>query len=233
MSNPQLTVKQFAALALGQANPPWQLTKLLNKFDQKFLDLKPTIANLSSRQAVCYVNVRAVATVATLFSGSSEDVHADMPGNWSNLWSSQVPIQKSDLEALEAVLTPIGASIVYLSPYYILPRNPSSSDPYIAAGDAYIPPWVIVGFAGSYGALASIPAQSFPFQPNDWSQNDWSTLAALKTGAVIIPAGASNTAFPMVTRLGVGGVPYDVPINEAPMGPMPKNMIVLTGGNKQ
>jgi hypothetical protein len=236
VSNTQLSVKQFAILALGQSTPPWHLSALLTRYNQKFLALKNTIANLSTKKAVIYVAIATAANVAsTVAAMESEDGGTNTSENensWGNLWSDTTPVAKSDLETLQSILTPVGASIVYLSPYTILTPEQAPGDAYAAAGEAYIPAWVTVGIGGTFAALASIAGQIFPFDPAKWSADDWTALKGLTQGIVVTNAGALWMAAGMINSTQALGI-IPLPDVNASVGPTPSSMVVLTGGNSQ
>src|ERR1035438_6945772 len=146
MANPRLTVKQFATIVLGQTAPPWQLSKVLNAYGQKLLVLGATISNLSQSTAVMFVSFRKAVDVASfvqqaLNMGSPQGslTSPDLDWNylyqvmndefWKPSWSGSVYdpanlITRSDLEEFQAILTPAGASIVYLSPKVRTPDIP-------------------------------------------------------------------------------------------------------------
>jgi hypothetical protein len=190
MANPQLTVKQFAIIALGQVQPPWHLANLLEVYNQKFISLRSTISNLSATQAVVYCAMRTAASVAACVlraingsaGGSQADLLELMNTQWDQLWTDITPASKNDLEVFEAILTPVGASIVYLSPGTQL------------GGGPFIPAWVTIGFTGSFAALASLPAQTLSFTPDNWTSNDWNILKNLSSGVVIVPPGTDYTS---------------------------------------
>jgi hypothetical protein len=182
MAGPQLTVKQFAMLALNQPDPPWHLGKLLQIYNTDYMPLKPSIANLSSSQAIIYVSIRSAKTLAGAFplpdpgeTQAQQDVGSIH--FWPFTWFGSP--DKSDLEEFNKVLAPAGASIVYLSPA-------QNTQPYDLT--PLIPAWVVVGFAGSFGGLASLPAQKLSFDPHNWSSAEMATVRGLTEGTVIVDA---------------------------------------------
>jgi hypothetical protein len=228
LSNPQLTVKQFAMLALARSSPPWHLGNLLKTYKQDFLPLKSTIADLSSTQVVQFVALRMASVIAPVASPPIfSEGGTNLENLWIDIWSSSA-VQKSDIETFESILKPVGASIVYLSPYIKLPPDPSSSDSYLQAGYGYIPAWVTVGFAGTFGGLASLQSEVFPFQPSQWTSDQQKTIAGLTNGVMITNAGAVYTTCPMVNYPSSSYTPLcdpNIPLT------FPPQMIYLSGGN--
>ncbi len=106
-------------------------------------------------------------------------------------------------------MKPIDASIVYLSPDLLSTYNYTDytyQSGYDSNGNfynravpknvvvpGYIPAWAIIGFAGSFGGLASLSVKSLPFAPDKWTSDDWNTLKSLSDGVVIVPLGTSFT----------------------------------------
>jgi hypothetical protein len=201
MANPRLTVKQFATIVLGQTAPPWQLSKVLNAYGQKLLVLGATISNLSQSTAVMFVSFRKAVDVASfvqqalnMASPQGSLTSPDLDWNylyqvmndefWKPSWSGSVYdpanlITRSDLEEFQAILTPAGASIVYLSPKVEGPEGMMA--------------WTIVGIAGSFGNLTNLNGQVLPFDYTKWTVSNWNMLRSLKTGLVLAPALAGNT----------------------------------------
>jgi hypothetical protein len=178
-SNPQLTVKQFAAITLNQNAPPWHLGKLLQIYNQKSIALRPSIVNLSAAQAVMFVAVRSAQVVSS--SANNADTWTSTWGYLPNPPSGYIPQSGigatiGDLEMLAAVLGPVGGSIVYLPEG--INTNTSRTQVY-----------PVVGFAGTFAALANLNTQIIPFLPALWTDADRNTLLNLNTGVVITAAG--------------------------------------------
>jgi hypothetical protein len=186
MANPQLTVKQFAMLTLNQAEPPWHLGKLLQTYNVSSVPLKASIANLSSAQAVIYVSIRSASVLPQTFLVASRLPPGETQAQ-QNVWSRYIwPYvwdggpDKSDLEEFNSILAKVGAYIVYLSPA-------QNNQPY--AQNPYIAPWVVVGFAGTFGALASLPVLELSFDPDDWSGTEWGIVQNFSgAGTIMVDA---------------------------------------------
>jgi hypothetical protein len=140
-----------------------------------------------------------------------------MTSAWTQLWSALTLLSKSDLQALQSVLSPVGGSIVYLSPAVSVPA------PTGAFEQLCIPAWVTVGFAGSFAGLASLNAQVLPFAPAQWSDEIWKTLSGLKAGAVLVAPGGAFTSSAVV--FGASSLPPGTK-----SGPAIDSMMVLGGG---
>jgi len=220
VANPQLSLKQFAAIALGQTEPPWHLGQILKPYGQAFLDVRRSLANLSKTTAVLAVCVRSASAVAKALA-EAMNTPVDTGGGqkgvlitsiWTQLWSSPTFVLKSDLQALQSILSPIGAGIVYLSPA----TAPSGMN------QMYVPAWVTVGIAGPIGGLASLNSQVLPFAPAEWTADQWKTISGLKSGVVLVDAQGGSTASPMDY-----GSTYLDPSDKP--GPAIQKMVVLSG----
>jgi hypothetical protein len=229
MATPLLTLKQFAALALGQGAPPWRCSKLFDEYGQKFLTLRSTIMNLSSTRALIYVAIRSAEDVAAQVAGAGDVTSRatlstqNQAGDerfyslWDILWSGMHPVKRTDLETLQALLMPTESAIVYLNPYMPL------------KGADFIPPWVTVGISGTFGGLASLRVRVFPFDPGLWTDDEWTSLADLKGGIVMIKAGGDYTSSAVENIVVPSGTIQEIAA-DAPPGIAPKNMFVLERG---
>jgi len=226
MAKTQLTVKQFATIALGQTAPPWHFSDLLKVYNQKILHLRPTLSGLSSTKAVLFFCMRSATSVAAAVS-QVLDTPAESGGGtggvdymtnvWNQLWSAATFVLKTDLEMLESILSPVGASIVYLSPAVSVPAPVGDYE------ELYVPAWVTVGLSGSFAGLASLNAQVLPFPPAKWSADQWKMLGSLKNAVVLVGPGGDFTS----SAVDSGGTyldPSDKP------GPAIANMMILSGG---
>jgi hypothetical protein len=228
----QLSVKQAAILMLGQPQPPWHLAKLLDIYGQKFVSLKETIASLSNAQAVMFVATRtgrAVAECINRASGWRTDVQDAFSYEWEILWGDDNPVLQSELETLDNILKPAGASIVYLN-QEILIRLPPTVGPGIIEG--VIPPWVTIGIGGSFGALANLSAQPLPFSPKSWSSEQVAWLKTLDPESVALVApgtGFSTAAIPSLSGDYLEGPTFgNFLVNQ--QGPEAGTMLILSKG---
>jgi hypothetical protein len=165
-----LSVKQFAALALGQAKPPWHLGYLNWLYSKSTISLKSAIAELSATQAVVFVNAGTYSGTKTLrqwltvkyyngvdtLSSYTEDQSFTMYWYWNSLGLA-------DQNALQAMLKPNGVSISYFSP---ADHNSwDNSDYVIEAGN-------VIGLVGTYADLVSLNVKQIPADPSTWTSND-------------------------------------------------------------
>jgi hypothetical protein len=144
-----LSVKQFAALALGQLNPPWHLGYLCWLYNQRGISLKSSLTALSATQTVVFVNAGKYSDLVRDQGGtdvSGKTITADMA---VNLYWSQ---GGTDTVALAALLKPNGVEISYISP----------AAEGVAAGN-------VVGLVGTYADLVSLNVTQIPAYPSAWS----------------------------------------------------------------
>jgi hypothetical protein len=216
MAKPQLSVKQFAALALNQHDAPWRLSDVLKVYGKKAMPLSSAIATLSNTPVVLFISVRGSGLSNVTISaynyitdpyggsGSGETLGSFLtaaPSIWEKTWSP-AGAEPDDLSALAGIMGPAGISIVYLD----------DSD--------------TVGICGTFGQLANIPATIFPFQPERWTPGDVSFLGAgtmvdgayAVNGAFIIPAPGVNGSTPPTAMAYVNSTPPAVPAGEVPLG---------------
>lgn len=226
MAETKLSVKQFAALTLGQAEPPWHLGNLLGVYGQSYLPLKETLEDLSAARVVMYVAMRTAADVNGCFGYAWNGVAPGRAGYdesmlesyWQGLWVAQDDVPVGDISTFQSVLKPFGASVVYVSPQVLDPAGH-----YTQPGSG-IPSWATIGFEGTFGALANLPVQTFPFSPAQWSDEQFTTLSELTKGVVIVPAGYADTS--AVLDLPGGGA---VATGYVP-GPAITTLMVVGGG---
>lgn len=157
MANPQLTVKQFAVLALGQASPPWHLGNLLKGSGRQSFSLRDSISALSAAQAVVYVRVgdfgRFLQSWIKAVDGDFEGLPAgSTPAEiWGNYLQQTLsvggpPVGTNDpvgtLVKLSNILSGVGGSVVYVNEDY-----------------------TTVGIAATFVALANSNAAAVPVTP--------------------------------------------------------------------
>jgi hypothetical protein len=158
-----LTIQQFAAIALGQSQPPWHLGSLCALYGQQPISLKKSIAALSTAVAVVFVNVSSNYNNYLYFDQSGALV-ANPDSVIETYWYWSAPSQ-ADLATLATALKPNGCSISYLSP------GPSEEDTETATS-AVVLGSNIVGITGTFADLASLNITAVPGSPSKWTAAD-------------------------------------------------------------
>jgi hypothetical protein len=179
-----LTIAQFAQIALGKAEKPFHLGDLLGVYKEKVLPLKSTMAKLSKAQTFMFVvmlsrvNAQNVlgttpSDVQSVISQGRSSIEAGQGGDfwayWARAWlagtqNMAVPGTVTPYQTLAARLKSVDASIFYLSPAIAFNQQWSTA------------PWVVIGILGTFGGLANLNAQFVPFWPGGWSDQDWTTI---------------------------------------------------------
>jgi hypothetical protein len=194
----ELTIPQFAQLALGKTENPLHLGDILSAYNEKVMFLKSTMTNLSKAQAFMFVTMLSRPDVANLLGNTPSAVqysisqfrtsiqagYATYWTQWANLWlsGSQASGDADSVPpygTLASVLKSVGASIFYLSPEVSLPSNIPN------LGPGTMPPWTVIGIVGTFAGLANLNGLMMPFWPggaNGWSAQDWDTIESFASG---------------------------------------------------
>jgi hypothetical protein len=209
---PQLTVKQFAAITLGQAAPPWHLGRLLQIYGDNFISVKSLISSLSSSTTVMFVVMLPATKVSQFASAFAQAVAGGSPETaWTYMWCYEARYL-ADLKAFNQLLSTVGASIVYLSPQQVVKSGHL---------EVACPAWTVIGIAGTYAGLANLSVQQMPWYPG-WSAADLQILTKLTSGfALVATSGLNPNADPYAEYL-TSFLPYP--------GPMVTDMFIVTGG---
>jgi hypothetical protein len=200
----ELTISQFAQIALGKTENPLHLGDLLSAYNEKVMFLKSTMSNLSNAQAFMFVTMlsrpdvtntwgntaSAAQNSISQFRTSIQSGYATYWSQWASLWLSgnqasggvnSVP----PYGTLASILKSVGASIFYLSPQVSLPSIPNLVGPGITEAPGVMQPWTVIGIVGTFAGLANLNGQMIPFWPggsNGWSTQDWDTITTFASG---------------------------------------------------
>jgi hypothetical protein len=149
------------------------------------------MAELSETKTVVYAALRSGPDVAnTVYVpayGFYAAAAAQIGFQWVGLWggshrprvaSIKAAVLKDTLDRFQAILQSAGCSIVYLNPYTEYTDKDSSS--------MFVPAWAVVGFAGTFGDLASIPTRTFSFDSRNWTTSDVQALLGLTSNDVVL-----------------------------------------------
>ena len=182
-----LSIKQFAALALGQGQPPWHLGNLCALYNQQNISLKNSIAALSAAQAVVFVNAATYSEAVNYLPDPQWGTVETPDQNILSCWLWAAPGQP-DLVSLTRILQPCGASISYLSPETL----PTSSAPDEINAGRKIQPYNIIGITGTFGDLVSLNVKEVPAYPSTWTADD---LAVAENAAFLLNGLSGELAF--------------------------------------
>lgn len=211
----QLSVSQFAQIALGTTAYPLHLGNLLKIYNQTILPLGGTLTNLSEAQAFMFVMMLSrlggmlsigstPSAVQSTFSRLRSSVETGESEYWSNGWSfwasswlnawSPSAWTTQAFAQLAKLLEPVDGGIFYLSPEtsVTLPNPTSPGATVVNTQQA----WTVIGIVATFGGLANLGGQILPFWPNTWSDEQWSSVqnvftsdnAILLAPAQIVPA---------------------------------------------
>jgi hypothetical protein len=190
-----LSVKQFAALALGQTKPPWHFGYLNWLYNQNSISLKSSIEALSAAQTVIFVQV---GTYSGLIASqglnipaplSPQDADELFTWGWAgNGWSA------SALAPLAAILKPNGVEICYLGRSGTTMLGEPDDDN-------------VVGLVGTYADFVSLNVTQVPAYPSTWSADEAATATKANfllneiTGVTNFAGGNDNSNNPYALPL--------------------------------
>jgi hypothetical protein len=232
VATPQLTLKQFAILALGQSTPPWHLGDLLKCYKQYRMSLRQSVAALSGATTVIFAALSSYDFEDLLISWvANESGPSEIPGvtdaeqaaEWDNdwaVWASHFSDFTQTLYnnppdhvvKLANILAPIGGSIAYLNEYY-----------------------TTVGIAATFGALANLNTAVIPGTPPSSFLNifttgvsDPSVFTDAVSGAVIVGPIAGQSGGTVV----LSSTPY-TPFPPAMAGNVPMGLLYIYVNNQE
>jgi hypothetical protein len=167
-----LSVRQFAALALGQKQPPWHLGSLCGLYNVRPLSLKSSVEALSKATAVIYVQAGVLSDLEQLV-GDEDPSSGGIVGideSFNSYWTSDAV---SNLQSLEQLLKACGVVISYFDP-----------------GEAGLE-GSLIGLAGTYADLAALNVKELPGNPSTWTSSESATA---KASSFLLNSLAGNSA---------------------------------------